>query len=340
MRRAIVTAWATAALLGLCGPAMARDVRLANEHIAATLRPVGGAYRLMRIARTDGSDALEIKSDEFEVLLLDDSRFTAEHYESVGAPAPVRTGGGQTCTLSYRPRAGINPRAPRRVTVRYSLGEGPFIRKTVTLDMEEGGHVDRLQVLRFSTKGKATRGGHGQPVFVGNWFFGMDYPGFYSRHSDGFEEPDFQYRWYYMIDFEGRDREFAPREGLVSLFHFPGKADRRPDGSWGIASKRAVMGLSRTKAENAELALLDYVDETRKPTRSYLHFNNWYSHEAKSITVESFVEKTYKPMAAKLAQYGVKLDAMAPDHGWENSKTYKRIFEPKVDATHEPLPDV
>ncbi|MHC5055435.1 MAG: alpha-amylase family protein [Planctomycetota bacterium] len=336
MRRAIVTAWATAALLGLCGPAMARDVRLANEHIAATLRPVGGAYRLVRIARTDGSDALEIDSDEFEILLLDDSRFTVAQYRVVEEP---RAEGGRI-DIRYVRKADVDARAPRRVTVRYSLADGPSLHKTVTLDMEEGDSVDRLQVLRFSTGGKASRGGHGQPVFVGNWFFGMDYPGFYSRHSDGFEEPDFQYRWYYMIDFEGRDREFAPRKGLVSFFHFPGAAARQPDGSWGVASKRAVMGVSRTRAKNAELALLDYIAETRKPTRSYLHFNNWYSHEAKSITVESFVEKTYKPMAAKLAKYGVKLDAMVPDHGWENSKTYRRIFEAKVDASHEPLPDV
>jgi hypothetical protein len=318
---------------------MARDVRLANKHIAATLRPVDGAYRLVRIARADGSDALDLASDEYEILLRDDRRFTGRDYESTGAPVRAREGAERIWTVSHRPRTAASG-APRALTVRYALGQGPYLRKTVHVQMREGEEIDRLQVLRFSSPEEASRGGHAQPVFVGNWFFGMDYPGFYSRHSDGFTEPDFYYRWYYMIDLEGRDGEFAPRKGLVSLFHFPGAAERQRDGSWGVTSKRAVLGLSRTRGEGAELALLDYIAETRKPTRSHLHFNNWYGALSKTVTVEAFVERTYKPMAAKLGKYGAKLDAMVPDHGWENSKTYKRIFEPKVDAKHEPLPKV
>jgi len=314
----------------------APDATLRNEHIVASFNRADGTFRLVRLARVDGSDALDLDSDEFEVLLPDDRRFTVAQYRVAEEPGAK----GGRIAFRYRRRVGADARAPQGVTVRYALSDGPVLHKTVELHMEDGGAADRLQVLRFSTARKASRGGHGQPVFVGDWFFGMDYPGFYSRHSDGFREPDFQYRWYYMIDLEGRDREFAPRKGLVSLFHFPGAAERRADGSWGVTSKRAVLGVSRTRGEGAELALLDYIAETRKPTRSHLHFNNWYGALSKTITVAAFVEKTYKPMAAELAKYGAKLDAMVPDHGWENSKTYKRIFEPKVDAKHDPLPDV
>ena len=98
--------------------------------------------------------------------------------------------------------------------------------KTVSLIMAEGEKIDRLQVLRFSTPEKASLGGFGEPVYAGNWFFGMDYPGFYSRHSDGYREPDYYYRWNYMIDLEGKDKEYAPGKGLITLFHYPGYAEK------------------------------------------------------------------------------------------------------------------
>jgi len=195
--------------------------------------------------------------------------------------------------------------------------------------MQEGDTIDRLQVLRFSCASPASRGGEGQPIFIGNWFFGVDYPGFHSRHSDGFVEPDFRYKWHYTIDFDGRDAEFAPRKGLVTAFHFPGHAKARADGGWGITSKRAVMGLSRTPGDGAELALVDYIDATRLPTRSYLHFNNWYSAKAKNLSVPVFVDDVAATIQKQMTAHGASLDGMVPDHGWQNGKTFERIYEPK-----------
>jgi len=127
----------------------------------------------------------------------------------------------------------------------------------------------------------------------------------------------------------GRDREFDPRPGLIALFHLPGFARPRRDRSWGVVSRRSVAGLSCTAGENAELALLDYIAETRKPTRSHLHFNNWYSSEAQAITRENFVEKAARPIFEHLARYGAHLDAMVPDHGWQDGKSFQHIYEPQ-----------
>lgn len=315
-------------------------VTLANAHIRVTLEKAGGAWRLASLARRDGRDGLAVRSDEFEILLFDGSRYTAADYAHCGGPTRGRQAGCETIRVDYRRKAPASQAAPQAITVHYTLGDGPYVRKRVHLAMREGQKVDRLQVLRFSTDRGASRGGLGQPVFVGNWFFGVDYPGFHSRHSDGFVEPDFLYRHPYDIDLEGGDREHAPRKGLVTLFHFPGRARRQPDGTWGIRSKTAVIGISRRKGEGAELGLLDYIAETRKPTRSHLHYNNWYSAEGKTLTVDRFVHGVYRTLRDRLKPYGAKLDAMVPDHGWENSKTFGRIFEPKADSRHDPLPKV
>ncbi|MDP6523432.1 MAG: hypothetical protein QGH15_04345 [Kiritimatiellia bacterium] len=327
----------TAGAIFLSSPdaAAADTITLQNQHIKVALEQTGEAWKMARISRTDGSDVLDIHSDEFEIVLFDGHRFTVADYRCTDKPTQTSRDNSQVITVSYRR---TSSGAPEQATVIYTLGEGPYLRKRVILKMKEGEKIDRLAVLHFSTSTEASLGGRGQPVYYGNWFFGMDYPCFYSRHTDGYKNPDFYYRWDYMIDLEGRDKIIAPRKHLSSLFHFPGYATKQVDGSWGILSKRAVLGLSRKKGDNAELALLDYIAETRKPTRSYLHFNNWYSAEAKKITVKNFVENTYLPMARQLARHGAKLDAMVPDHGWERTNT--RIFEQALSPTHEPLPRI
>ncbi|HUS92758.1 MAG TPA: hypothetical protein VM695_12950 [Phycisphaerae bacterium] len=316
------------------------QVALANGQIRVTLGKEGGVWRLTSLSRGDGEDGLAVRSDEFEILLFDGSRHTVADYVHCGGPTRGRQAGGETIRIDYRRKASAPPTTPQGITVHYTLGDGPYVRKRVDLAMSEGQKIDRLQVLRFSTDREASRGGLGQPVFVGNWFFGADYPGFYSRHSDGFVEPSFLYRIPYDIDLEGGDREHAPRKGLVTLFHFPGHARRQPDGTWGIRSKTAVIGISRNRGEGAELGLLDYIAETRKPTRSHLHYNNWYSADGKTLTVDRFVHGVYRTIRDRLKPYGAKLDAMVPDHGWENSKTFDRVLEPKADDRCDPLPKV
>ncbi|MBL7218711.1 MAG: hypothetical protein ISS69_01235 [Phycisphaerae bacterium] len=318
----------------------AKLIELSNEHIRVDFRLTDGVWANCGLSRADGSDAITLDSDEFEILLFDDTRFTAADYQ---ADEPKQIVGNATplaIQIQYKPKASTSPKAPRGVMVTYEWGTGPYLYKTVTLTMKKGEKIDRLSVLRFSAPTKASRGGRGEAVFLGNWFVGADYPCFYSRHSDGFANPDYFYRWDYMIDLDGRDKIFAPRKGLVSVFHFPGYAREQAGGKWAIVSKRAVMGLSKTKGDNAELALFDYIAETRKPPRSHLHYNNWYSPEGKNLGIDHFISNVYKPINDKLKKYGAKLDAIVPDHGWQNTKAFEYIFQPQVSASHSPLPEL
>jgi len=330
----LACAWCAAA------PAGQSRIALSNAHIRVTLEKADGAWRLTTLARTNGEDRLTVRSDEFEVLLFDGARYTAADYAPRDEPTRRRQDRNETVRIEYGRKTCAPAAAPRAVTVVYTLADGPYVRKSIRLSMSQGDRIDRLQVLRFSTDREASRGGLGQPVFVGNWFFGADYPGFYSRHSDGFVEPDFGYRHPYDIDLEGGDREHAPRKGLVTLFHFPGEARRQSGGTWGVLGKTAVLGISRNPGEGAELGLLDYIAETRKPTRSHLHYNNWYSEKGKVLSVDGFVHGVYRTIRDRMGPYGAKLDAMVPDHGWENSKTFDRIFEPKSDPRYDPLPKI
>ena len=303
---------------------------LANRHIEAIFLIKDAALRLVSLARSDGSDALQIESDEFEVVCFDQSRFTFEQYILEGIQHDA-----DSFEVNWRCHDGFSGQAPKRVIITYTLGNGPYLYKDVYLEMQKGEDVDRLQVMRFSTDQTTTRGGHAQPLFVGNWFFGINYPCFYSRHSDGFVEPDFEYTFHYSIELEEGEREYAPRGGLNTLFHFPGPAKRQPNGSWGIHGKRAVMGIAENKHEGPELGLLDYIEKNRKVAPSYLHFNNWYTAEAKNIEVENFVHDVATKVKSQLERYGARLDAMVPDDGWHRKSGFKKIYEPLY-----PLPEV
>ncbi|MCP4312888.1 MAG: hypothetical protein GY790_16620 [Bacteroidetes bacterium] len=316
------------------------NIVLKNDHVEVEFRKSNNAYTLSGISRPDGTDHLSFKSSEFEILLLNDERVTVDDYELCHFDKSI-DGDLQILKLDYTTKK--ETQAPKELSIVYTLGNDSYFRKQIIIESDSSAFIDRLQVLRFTTEQEVSGGGYGQPLFINNWFIGMDYPGFYSRHSCNFKEPEYNMRVPYTIDLEGRDREFAEEPGLVTLFHFPGYARESKDSSFRIISKKVVIGISPDSSKNAELALLNYIDQTRLTPRSFLHFNNWYSIDAKNITIEDFVEKTYLPIKNQLDKYGVKLDAMVPDHGWQDGKFEQmpyRVYSPKIDMNHEALPEI
>ncbi len=275
--------------------------------------------KIERLSRLDQTDELKINDDVFEVLLLDDRRFTADNYQLKNTKVD-----GGAAKLTYE-LTSSEKGAPSKVVVDYKIDEGPYLFKDVTLFLNEGEVVDRLEVLRFSCADKAERGGMAQPVFAGSWFFGANYPAFHSRHSSDFVEPDFHYIFNFRANIENGARELAPRDGLISVFHFPGYAKDLGHGQWGIRGKQAVLGVPESPEDSAELGLMDYIEAKRLPTRSYTHHNNWYTREAKTVAIENYVNEVAKPLAENLARYGAKLDAMVPDNGWQVKSNFETI---------------
>jgi len=85
-----------------------------------------------------------------------------------------------------------------------------------------------------------------------------------------------------------------------------------------------VIGVGKAGV-SGELVFKDYLDSIKRPTRSFIHYNNWYSPDGKTLTPENFVKRTYLVFKEHLEGYGVALDAMVPDDGWQNRKS---IYEP------------
>lgn len=125
--------------LGVAKPSASPAI-LRNGHIEAVFAKQGNAWSLEQCRRPDGSDVLSMDSDEFEILLLDGSRFTVEDYK-IAEVEHERADGMQVVRFHYQPIASSGA-APAQIVVSYTLGSDPFIRKTVFLKMKEGDVVD------------------------------------------------------------------------------------------------------------------------------------------------------------------------------------------------------
>ena len=140
------------ATAGSARGAEADSLVLKNRYVLRELRRVDGSWRTMRFARADGSDAIDVQSDEFHILPLDSERgWTIADYVATGQPIRQEADGATVVRISYRQRRPLPEPAPKQVTVTYTLGTGPTHHKTVSLAMKEGQIIDRLQVERFST---------------------------------------------------------------------------------------------------------------------------------------------------------------------------------------------
>jgi len=298
-----------------------KEFSISNKFIKMKLNLDGKNISTV-LSRTNGSDALTMRNDLFEIMLFNKNRFTATDYKLINSKYSAFQ-----LTLIFEPLSeALNK--PSQVILSYRVPENePCIYKNILLKMKKGEKIDRLEVMRFSTSERASRGGDGQPIFIGKWFFGINYPFFCSDHSDNFKEPNFFYSWPYTIDYKDGKKKYSPRKGLVRFFHFPGYAKEENDDTYAIHSKEAVFGIALNPADSAELALWDYIDIHRFKPQSYTHLNNWYSPELKKITPEGFV-KVAKDIKTHFEKYGAKFDAMVPDDGWQKKRGFKKIYEP------------
>lgn len=323
------------ALLGTVAAAADRTVTIGNDLVRRTLRLTDGAWRTVAFSRHDGTDTLAVDSDEFHILLFDNRAVTIRDYQVSGDPQLYTEGSERLLVVRYvkRADASLPEAAPAEVTITYSAGNDFFLRKTVDLVVpaEQTKKIDRLEVERFSTSVKATRGGRGQPVFLDNrWFVGLEHPSARMRHTDGntpvdYQEPWGDYgAWFYKHSVQGRDIDTNARPGLVRCMHFPSYPARGADGTFRLTSKSAVVGTARP-GETLELGFLDYIRTLSRPAKRLSHYNNWYDGTGKDLAISNFADRVLATYNDYFAPYGVRVDSMVSDNfNWHTDKSIYR----------------
>lgn len=104
--------------------------------------------RIVRLARADDSDGLNIKSDEFLVRMLDGNEVSVRDYRCVDPPVTGVDAGTQVVTIRYRPREALPAGSPDEIIVEYRLSESAYLRKRLRVFLPKGGAVVRLEVER------------------------------------------------------------------------------------------------------------------------------------------------------------------------------------------------
>lgn len=286
----------------------------------------GRSWRTTRFLA--GTRSVETRSEEFHIRMMDDREWTVSDFVSEGKPVLTMQGDTSVWTVRYRWPDVVPSGAPETVEVRYLAKPGDaVVRKDITLSFPGEATVDRLEVERFSAEGCAMRGGRGEPVFLGDrWFFGLEYPAGHSRHTDGNTPLPDKHHYemvgnYSFVDLDGRDRDAKSRPGLIRLFHFPGYAVKSGE-HWQIISKTAVAGGGVDQPVEPQFST--YLKKIQKPDRSFTHYNNWFDPAGKSLKGDNFVN-VYREFKSAISPYGVKIDAMVPDDGWQNRQS---VYEP------------
>ncbi|SEI55324.1 hypothetical protein SAMN05216327_102417 [Dyadobacter sp. SG02] len=322
----------------------AQELVIQNDRIQRVLSYDGQVWRTTRLADVSGKIALITRSDEFHILPMQAGEgFTVSDFVADGQPARSHSADTSFLSISYRPKPAIagKPAVPEKLRITYFAVKGQaHIRKKLVLvyaGPAAGGPapgvpaaggpapVDRLEVERFVTEKPAAGGGRGEPVFIGNkWFAGLEYPGGYSRHTDGNTPADYARHYekvgnYSFIDLEGKDIEPAAKAGMVRLMHFPGYAATADSVRFSIQSKTSVFGFAGNGA-SVQHAFMQYLATVWKAPRSFLHYNNWFEPRAKDLSGNALVD-IYREFRAATEPYGVKLDAMVVDNGWQDRKS-------------------
>lgn len=311
------------------------EVSIANESLERTLRMSGSIWTTTKVTNLSSGASLEMASDEFSLLLMNEQVLTPKDFICPGKPMKQKTAQGQTLTIHYEfPKDQVRPDgAPVQVDVQYSsVIREPCLRKRVLLTFAAGEEpaVDRLEVERFSVTEKSSRGGRGEPVWIaGGWFCGLEYPAGHSRHTDGNTPVADTHHFekvgnHSVILLDDKDIDRSPRTGLVRLFHFPSPA-RSSEGVLTIMSKTAVIGGGATGADS-ESQFRQYLSKVMKPDRSFTHYNNWFDAAGKSLKGDNFVT-ILRSFQQAMKPYGVKIDAMVPDNGWQNNDS---VWEPST----------
>ncbi|UCG16482.1 MAG: hypothetical protein JSV19_00285 [Phycisphaerales bacterium] len=267
---------------------------LENAFVSRILKLDDGVWRTVRFARADGTDPLDVRSEEFRIRLPDGSELTARDYRCAGKPRIWTEEDVLLASVRYEPRRELSSGAPTEVVIEYRVANEPYLRKQLCLTMSPGGTVDRLEVERFQTKQPCARGGRGEPVFIGpSWFVGLEYPGSETKHADG----------------------------VVTLAHFPGLAQKDgADGLHMIRSKTAVAGIGNP-GNPIGLAFSDYLDTIRRPSRILLHYNSWYDLRQNELTLDALVGTFEAFKKSVLDPYNLRMDVFVPDDGWQNPQS-------------------
>jgi hypothetical protein len=259
------------------GRVLAGEAVLGNQFLE--LRFAGG--RCVELAHKLAKRTIPLQEDDFSVGVEGQAALHAADFAFQGAHEEAMPGGRRLTLRSHHAARGM------QLAVVYELSDGDFVARR-RLEVQSQNPLPLREVTVWSAKvgGTCSHQGYGEPVFLEDTFWGIEFPAAENRFADG----------------------------TVRLSQFPGRTTDK------FQSKPAVIGV----AEPGRVAqrFRDYVrsfQATHEATRLFVNYNTWWTlmppTEANCLElIETFRKNLFEP-------HGESFDTFTIDDGWDDKET-------------------
>jgi hypothetical protein len=291
------------------GAAAPQRIAIGNQYIERAFEIRDGKVRTVSITNQRTHRLYPVESREFEMKVVWE-RMGYDH----GWENPVVLTANDFTLKSFDQRPGelvfhfANNWLSVEADLTYTLAEGDFfLRKQLTVrSVGRNTHFVEEVALESMTLPGATfeHGGFGQPLYAGDLFLGVEYPGGYNTAS----------------------------HGAVRLWYYGGQTTSNV----AFTTERAVVGAGA--AGPVRDAFMQYVGRIRSgPVRPVTVFNTWYDMQNETLTETSARERMATLKAKLLDPFGLRLDSFVLDDGWDTHDKLWTIHPVKFHGDFRPL---
>jgi len=173
-----------------------------------------------------------------------------------------------------------------QLKIAYDLGAGAFLRRTLEVSAAKPLPLRQVDAWLVGIEGTCSHQGFGEPVFLDDTFWGLEYPGGHDSYANG----------------------------TLKLTHFPGRTTDR------FTSKTAVLGVAEPGevAEGFRGYLAQETTAGERP-RLFVNYNTWWTlmppTEKNCVElINLFKQKLFDPC-------GESFDTFTIDDGWDKKDT-------------------
>ena len=278
------------------GRAETDTVTLGNTFLKLVFRQERAGVRAVRVVNELSHKSHELSTDDFSVGIEGQPPLRSADFALREVRREALTG-GQRLVVALRSGArGVD------LDVVYELSDRtPFVRRWLAVSAAQPLAVRQVDVWSVGLAGECSHQGFGEPVFLGDTFWGLEYP---SGHNGFVAAP-------------------TNGQGVVTLTHYPGRTV-----SGRFVSKTAVLGVAETGRVTQRFR--EYVETfqvTPKDRNLFVNYNTWWTlmppTEQNCLELmEEFKQKLFDP-------YGESFDTFTIDDGWDNNDS---LWDIRADA--------
>lgn len=304
--RLLITFISGALALSAAAP---QRIAIGNQSIERTFEIRDATVRTVSIENKRTHRLYPVESSEFELKLVWE-RAGYDH----GWENPVTLTAKDFTLTSFDQKPGVvvfhlsNKWLSIEADLTYTLGANDFfLRKQLAVRSagRDKQFIEEIALESMRLPGATfEHGGFGQPLYAGDLFLGVEYPGGYNTAPDG----------------------------RVRLWYYGGQTTSKA----AFTTERAVVGAAGPGP--VRTSFMEYVDRIRSgPVRPVTVFNTWYDMQHEMLTDAKALDRMATLKAKLLDPFGLHLDTFVLDDGWDLRDKLWQIHPTRFQGDFSPL---